>query len=81
MEIERFDWFIERIQTHVAFGWISERSSEKNVMPEELSRNQSILPFDVMLQHDWSIEQCLLHVVFSLAGKRRGHVVIFSSIG
>ena len=28
-EIERFDWFIERIQTRVAFGWLSERSGEK----------------------------------------------------
>ena len=27
-EIERFDWFIERIQTRVAFGWLSERSGE-----------------------------------------------------
>ena len=58
-EIERIDWFIERIQMHVAFGWISERSSEKYVMPEELSRNQSILRFHVILQDDWSIEQCL----------------------
>ena len=41
-EIERFDWFIERIQTRVAFGWLSERSGEK------LSRNQSILRFDVI---------------------------------
>ena len=24
-EVERFDWFIERIQTRVAFGWLSER--------------------------------------------------------
>ena len=23
-DIECFDWFIERIQTHVAFGWLSE---------------------------------------------------------
>ena len=23
-EIERFDWFNERIQTRVAFGWLSE---------------------------------------------------------
>jgi len=22
-EIERFDWFIEQIQTRVAFGWLS----------------------------------------------------------
>ena len=23
-EIERFDWFIERIQMHVVFGWLSD---------------------------------------------------------
>ena len=28
-EIQRFDWFIERVQTRVAFGWLSERSGEK----------------------------------------------------
>ena len=28
----------------------------------ELSRNQTILRFDVILQHDWPIEQCLLHI-------------------
>ena len=28
-EIERFDWFIEQIQTRVAFGWLSERLREK----------------------------------------------------
>ena len=32
-EIERFDWFIERIQTRVAFGWLSERSGEKTSRP------------------------------------------------
>ena len=44
-------------------------------MPEELSRNQPILNFDVILQHDWPIEQCLLHIRVSLAGKQRGHVL------
>ena len=29
-EIERFDWFIERIQTCVAFGWLRERRGEKH---------------------------------------------------
>ena len=24
-QIERFDWFMGRIQTRVAFGWLSER--------------------------------------------------------
>ena len=33
-EIERFDWFIERIQKSVAFGWLSKRSGGKNFMPE-----------------------------------------------
>ena len=32
-EIERFDWFIERIQTRVAFGWLSERLGEKTSCP------------------------------------------------
>ena len=32
-ETERFDWFIERIQTRVAFGWLSERSGEKTSCP------------------------------------------------
>ena len=33
LEIERFDWFIERIQTLVAFGWLCERSGEKTLCP------------------------------------------------
>ena len=74
-EIERLDWSIKRIQTRVAFGWLSERSRKK------LSRTQPILRVDVILQHDWLIEQCLLNIRVSLAGKRRGHVLIFSSIG
>ena len=32
-EIEWFDWFIERIQTRVAFGWLSERSRKKTSCP------------------------------------------------
>ena len=28
-EIERFDWFIERIQTRVAFDWLRERLGAK----------------------------------------------------
>ena len=33
-EIDRSDWFIERTQTREAFGWLNERSGEKNFMPE-----------------------------------------------
>ena len=34
----------------------------KDFMPEELSRNQSILRCEVILQHDWAVEQCLFHI-------------------
>ena len=73
-EIERFDWFVERIQTLVAFGWLSECSGEKTSYPGELSGNQSILRFDVILKYDWPMEQCLLH---TNKGKRRVYVLIF----
>ena len=34
-EIGRFDWFIERIQTGLTFGWLVERSGElENFTPE-----------------------------------------------
>ena len=59
-ERERFDWFIERLQTRVAFGWLSELSGKKTSCPKKLiSKNQPILRFDVILQHDWPIEQCV----------------------
>ena len=32
-ERERFDWFMERIQTRVPFGRLSERSGEKTLCP------------------------------------------------
>ena len=32
-EIERFDWFIERIQMRVAFGWLSKRSGKITSYP------------------------------------------------
>ena len=67
-EIERFDGLIELIKTPVDFGWLIERSGEKTC-PRELLRNQSILCFDVILQHDWPIKKCLLHLGFSLAEK------------
>ena len=69
-EIERFDWFIERTQTRVTFRWLSERSGEK-LHARELSRNQPILRFDVILQHHWPIEQCLLHIRIFFGGKTK----------
>ena len=63
-EIERFDWVIKRLKTRVAFGWLSERSGE-------LSRNQLILRFDVILQHNWPIEQSVLHIRVFFGEKTR----------
>ena len=70
-EIEQYDWFVEQIQTLVAFDWLSERSGEKTSHARELSRNQSILRFDVMLQHHWPIEGCLLHIRVFFGGKTK----------
>ena len=63
----------------MAFGWLIERLVEK-LYARELSRNQSILRFDVLLQHDWLIEQCLLHIKVFFEYERVD-VLIFSSIG
>ena len=60
-EIERFDWFIERTQTRVAFG----------KKKKKLHANQSKLRFDVILQPDWPIEQCLLHIRVFFGGKTK----------
>ena len=56
-KIERFDWLIERIQTRVAFGWLSERSGEKTscprtVAPENFLEIHRYFAFDFILQHD-----------------------------
>ena len=64
-------WFWLVKQT---LGW-------KNFMPEELSRNQSILRFDVIPQHDWPIEQCLLHTEIFFGRKTRSLCLIFHPLG
>ena len=38
-EIERFDWYIERIKTRVAFVWLSERSGEKTSCPRTFQKS------------------------------------------
>ena len=42
MGIERFDWFIEQIQTRVAFGWLSERTGEKTYCPRTFYKSTNI---------------------------------------
>ena len=38
---------------------------------QELSRNKPILHFDVILQHNWPIEQCLLHIKVFFGRKKK----------
>ena len=58
----------------MAFGWLSECSGEKTSCPRsarELSRNQSMLRLDIILQHNWLIEQWLLHIRVFFGGKMK----------
>ena len=38
-KIGRFYWFIERMQTPVAFGWLCERSGGKNSCPRTFQKS------------------------------------------
>ena len=61
-------WLVYRTDTYAPGFWLVKRTlGWKNFMPEELSRNR----FDVILQHDWSIEQCLLHIMVFCGGKTK----------
>ena len=75
-EIKRFDWFIERIQTHLAFGWLSERSDGKTSCPKNFLEIALTSHCNTIgLSNDaFSI------LGFSLAGKRRVHVCSFRTI-
>ena len=76
-EIKRFDWFIERIQTHLAFGWLSERSAEKSSCP----KNFLEIALTSYCNRIGQSNNALSILRFSLAGKRRVHVWFFSSTG
>ena len=59
-------WLVYRTDTNALGFWLRgfwlANARVKKVHARELSRSQSILPFDVILQHDWPIEQCLLYI-------------------
>ena len=65
-------WLVYRTDTNARGFWLVNRTlGWQNFMPKELSRNQPILRFDVILQHDWPIEQCLLHIRVFFGGKKK----------
>ena len=76
-EIKRFDWFIERIQTRLAFGWLSERSDEKT----SSLKNFLEIALTSYCNTIGQANNTFSILGFSLAGKRRVHVLFFSSIG
>ena len=78
-KIERFDWFIERIRKGVGFGWLSEGC--KNFTPEnflEINRYFDLTSSSNTICHSNNVFPIL---GVSSAGKRRGHVLTFSSTG
>ena len=65
-------WLVCRTVTNVRGFWLVKRTlGWKNFMLEKPSRNQPILRFDIILQHDWPIEQRLLHIRVFFGGKTK----------
>ena len=66
-------WLVYRTDTNAPGFWLVKRTlGWKNFMPEELSRNR----FDVILQQDWPIEQCLLHIRVFFGGKTKSPCLV-----
>ena len=65
-------WLVYRTDTNACGFWLVKRTLRwKKLHARELSRNQSILRFDVILQHDWPVKQCLLHIRVFFGGKTK----------
>ena len=79
-ETEWFDWFIELIQTRVAFGWLSERTGEKTSCPKNFLEINRCFALTSYCNTVGQSNNAFSILGFSLAGKRRGRVVMFSSI-
>ena len=56
-------FLVYRTDTNPRFFWLVERTlGGKKFMPENCPEINRILRYDVILQHDWPIEQCLLQI-------------------
>ena len=69
---ERFDWFIERIQTCLAFGC----ARDQNYLGQRINRYFAFTSYNTVGQSN----NAFSILGFSFAEKRRGHVLIFSFI-
>ena len=66
-------WLVCPTDTNARGFWLVKRTLGWRNFNQSInqSRNQSILCFDVILQHDWPIEQCLLHIGVFFSGKTK----------
>ena len=65
-------WLVYRTDTNARGFWLVKGTlGWKKRHARELSRNQSIPCFEVILQHDWPIEQCLFHIRVFSGGKTK----------
>ena len=72
MNRNRAIWLVYWMDTEACgFRLAKQTIGWKNFIPKEISRNQSILCFDVTLQHEWPIKQCLLHIRVFLGKKTK----------
>ena len=63
---------VYRTDTNARGFWLVKRTlGWKKLHTRELSRNQPILCFDVILQHDWPIKQCLPLIRVFFGGKTK----------
>ena len=65
-------WLVCRTDTNLRGFWLVKRTlGWKKLHARELCRNQPILRCNVILQHDWPVEQCLLHIRVFFGGKTK----------
>ena len=68
----RVIWLVYGPDTSVCGFWLVKQTlGWKKLHVRKLSRNQPILHFDIILQHNWPIEQCLLHIRVFLGMKTK----------
>ena len=81
MEIERFDWFIKWILLCMAFDWLLKRTlDQKTSCPRNFlkSADTILTPY---CNTDGQSNKAFSSLGVFLAGKKRVHVLIFSSVG
>ncbi|MCG8404240.1 MAG: hypothetical protein MI923_03485, partial [Phycisphaerales bacterium] len=69
-ETERFDWFMARIQTRVAFGWLSECSGEKTSCSENFVEINRYFALTSCCNTIGQSNDAFSILGFSLAGKQ-----------